>query len=162
YTLFLDTSAIERFNAEIRGADKNLQSLARDSEVLGRWLDQFSGAAGGALFKVQVGSGELAFDRVLREISAYYMLGVEPADEDRDGRAHEIRVTTNQKNLTMRGSRWIVIPKRGAAVGAAASAESKEKLSPPRPAVPADIQALADAYDRSEADLERRLADTQD
>ena len=46
-------------------------------------------AAGGALFKVQVGSGEYAFDRVLREISAYYMLGVEPADEDRDGRPHE-------------------------------------------------------------------------
>src|SRR5262249_55027367 len=123
YTLFLDTFAIDRFQAQVRGADKNLQSEARDSEVLGRWLDQFSGAAGGALFRVQVGSGELAFDRVLREISAYYMLGVEPADEDRDGRAHEIRVTTNQKNLTMRGSRWIVIPKRGAAVRAAASGE---------------------------------------
>src|SRR5262245_34640904 len=92
YTLFLDTSAVDRFQAEVRGADKNLQYLARDSEVLGRWLDQFSGTAGGALFKVQVGAGEQAFDRVLREISAYYILGVEPADEDRDGRTHEIRV----------------------------------------------------------------------
>ena len=97
YTLFLDTSATDRFQAQVRGADKNLQSESRDSEVLGRWLDQFSGAAGGALFHVQVGSGEYAFDRVLSEISAYYMLGVEPADEDRDGRTHEIKVKTNSE-----------------------------------------------------------------
>jgi len=160
YTLFLDTSTIDRFQAQVRGSDKNLQSETRDSEVLGRWLDQFSGAAGGALFKVQVGSGENAFDRVLREISAYYMLGVEPADEDRDGRAHEIKVKTTQKNLVMRGSRWIVVPKRSDA----ASPSAPERASPPAaPAVvPADIQAMADAYDRSESDFERRLADTQD
>jgi len=170
YTLFLDTSTIDRFQAEVRGADKNLQSESRDSEVLGRWLDHFSGTAGGALFKVQVGSGEYAFDRVLREISAYYMLGVEPADEDRDGRAHEINVKTNQKNLVMRGSRWVVVPKRGATAPAStpesaspsALSDSKETPSPPRPIVPADIQALADAYDRSESDFEQRVADTQD
>ena len=172
YTLYLDTSTIDRLQAEVRGSDKNLQSEARDSEVLGRWLDQFSGAAGGALFKVQVGSGEYAFDRVLREISAYYMLGVEPADEDRDGRAHEIKVKTNQKNLVMRGSRWVVVPKRGSPASASppegasslsASADSKEKRPlPPHPVVPADIQAMADAYDRSQLDFEQHLADTQD
>ena len=164
YSLFLDTSSIDRFQAEVGGADKNLQGEARDSEVLGRWLDQFSGAAGGAVFRVQVGSGESAFDRVLREISAYYMLGVEPADEDRDGRAHEIKVTTNQKNLIMRGSRWVVVPKRGAAA-ASAKGTDKEKEKPPPPphaVVSADIQVLADAYDRSELDFQRRLADTQD
>ncbi len=168
YTLFLDTSAIDRFHAEVRGADKNLQSEARDSEVLGRWLDQFSGAAGGALFKVQVGSGEAAFDRVLREISAYYMLGVEPADEDRDGRAHEIKVKTTQKNLVMRGSRWVVVPKRGAAAAPAEvvpppAADTKNTPPPPPPrVVPADIQALADAYDRDKPEFERRLAAPQD
>jgi VWFA-related protein len=166
YTLFLDTSTIDRFQAQVRGSDKNLQSESRDSEVLGRWLDHFSGAAGGALFRVQVGSGELAFDRVLREISAYYMLGVAPAEEDRDGRAHEIKVTTNQKNLVMRGSRWVVIPKRGTQ----ASPNTPESASPPpaaapvapatRATVPDDIQAMADAYDRGEPDFERRLADT--
>jgi VWFA-related protein len=168
YTLFLDTSAVDRFQAQVRGSDKNLQSEARDSEVLGRWLDQFSGAAGGALFRVQVGAGEFAFDRVLREISAYYMLGVEPADEDRDGRTHEIKVKTNQKNLVMRGSRWVVVPKRGGVASAmpseraASPAESKEKPAPPpRRVVLADVQAMADAYDRGEADFQRGLADTQ-
>jgi VWFA-related protein len=165
YTLFLDTSVIDRFQADVRGADKNLQSEARDSEVLGRWLDQFSGAAGGALFRVQVGSGEHAFDRVLREISAYYMLGVEPAEEDRDGRTHQITVKANQKSLVTRGSRWIMIPKRTPAAPAAAStpAPAKEAPAAPRPrVVAADIQTMADAYDRSESDFQRALAGTPD
>src|SRR5436190_8341088 len=115
YTLYLDTSSVDRFSAQVRSGDKNLQSEARDSDVLGRWLDQFSGAAGGALFKVQVGSGEYAFDRVLKEISAYYLLGVEPAEDDRDGRTHEIKVKTTQKNVTIRGRRWVTVPKRDAA-----------------------------------------------
>ena len=173
YTLFLDTSSIDRFQAEVRSADKNLQSEARDSEVLGRWLEQFSGAAGGALFPVRVGAGEQAFDRVLREISAYYMLGVEPADEDRDGRTHEIKVKTNQKNLTTRGSRWVLIPKRAAGASAAttptavapspsATADSAGKPAPAPRVVPADVQAMADAYDRGESDLQRELANRQD
>jgi VWFA-related protein len=170
YTLFLDTSATDRFQAQVRGADKNLQVVARDSEILGRWLDQFSGAAGGALFRIQVGSGEYAFDRVLNEISAYYLLGVEPGEEDRDGRTHEIKVKTSQKNVVLRGRRWVMVPKRGAAaseIGGAPSpsesAAAKEKPPPPpRRVVPAEIQAMADAFDRGEPDFQRRLAETQD
>jgi VWFA-related protein len=160
YTLFLDTSATDRFQAEVRGANKALESQARDSEVLGRWLEQFSGSSGGALFRVQVGSGESAFDRVLRETSAYYMIGVEPADEDRNGRAHEIKVKTRQKNLVMRGSRWLVVPKHDAAA-APGPAAAKETL-PPSPArvVAPDVQAVAAAYDRGEADFQRSLSDT--
>ena len=162
YTLFLDTSTVDRFQAQVRGSDKNLQSETRDSEVFGRWLDQFSGASGGALFKVQVGGGEYAFDRVLREISAYYMLGVEPAEEDRDGRAHEIKVKTNQKNLVMRGSRWIVVPKRSVAAAPSPPEGASPAPAPAATIVPADVQAVADAYDRNESDFERQLADTRD
>ena len=169
YTLFLDTGATDKFQAQVRGGDKNLQSVARDSEILGRWLEQFSGEAGGALFRVQVGSGEYAFDRVLNEISAYYLLGVEPADEDRDGRTHEIKVKTSQKNVVIRGRRWVTVPKRGAAAsenpsaGASEPAASKEKPPPPpRRVIPADIRAMADAFDRGESDFQRGLADTQD
>jgi tetratricopeptide (TPR) repeat protein len=166
YTLFLDTINVDRFQAQVRGADKNLESESRDSEVLGRWLEQFSGASGGALFRVQVGSGEQAFDRVLREISAYYMLGVEPAEEDRDGRAHEIKVKTNQKNLVMRGARWVVVPKRGAAAPATPPETAAPPAAPPPAAparnVPADIQALADAYDRGAEDFQRSLEERRD
>jgi VWFA-related protein len=168
YTLFLDTGATDKFQAQVRGADKNLQSVGRDSEILGRWLDQFSGEAGGAVFRVQVGSGEYAFDRILNEISGYYLLGVEPGDEDRDGRTHEIKVKTSQKNVIIRGRRWVMVPKRGAAAsehpsGAASEPASKETPPPaPRRAVPAGIQALADAFDRGGSDFQRGLADTRD
>ena len=165
YTLFLDTNATDRFQAQVRGSDKSLVSESRDSEVLGRWLDQFSGAAGGALFHVQVGSGEYAFDHVLSEISAYYMLGVEPAEEDRDGRTHEIKVKTNQKGLVIRGSRWVTVPKRGAVATTAPSEEAPTPTAAPPPpprVVPADIQAMADAYDKGEPDFQRGLAGTPD
>ena len=130
--------------------------------MLGRWLDQFSGAAGGAVFRVQVGSGEYAFDRVLRETSASYILGVEPAEEDRDGRTHEVTVKTNQKGLVIRGSRWVTVPKRSAAAAipseaAPSPAAPKEPPPPPPRVVPADIQAMADAYDRGEAGFSAEL-----
>ena len=169
YTLFLDTGTTDKFQAQVRGADKNLQSVARDSEILGRWLDQFSGEAGGALFRVQVGSGEHAFDRVLNEISAYYLLGVEPGEEDRDGRTHEIKVKTSQKNAVIRGRRWVMVPKRGAAAAESASAGASESAAPsekppppPRRVVAAEIQAMADAFDRGEPDFQRGLAETRD
>jgi len=169
YTLYLDTSAIDRFAAQVQKSDKNLQSEARDSEVLGRWLDQFSGAAGGALFRVQVGSGEYAFNRVLNEISAYYLLGVEPADEDRDGRTHEIKVKTNQKNVILRGRRWVTVPKRDGGADAASEgptpepAAARDKPAPPAPrVVPADVQAMADAFDRDEATFQKAVGETQD
>lgn len=169
YTLYLDTSAIDRFAAQVQKSDKNLQSEARDSEVLGRWLDQFSGASGGALFRVQVGAGEYAFDRVLNEISAYYLLGVEPADEDRDGRTHEIKVKTSQKNVILRGRRWVTVPKRDgtgpdiAAEGPSATPAVADKPAPPPPRrVPADVQAIADAFDQGEAEFQRSLGQTQD
>ena len=170
YTLFLDTSTIDRFQAEVRGADKNLQSETRDAEVLGRWLEQFSGAAGGALFRVQVGSGEGAFDRILRETSAYYVLGVEPAEEDRDGRTHEIKVKATPKNLITRGSRWVMVPKRTAAApappgGGAPSAAARAKETPPPPpprSVSADVQAMADAYDRGQLNFQRDLGNRPD
>jgi VWFA-related protein len=169
YTLYLDTAAIDRFSADVRSGDKNLQSEARDSDVLGRWLDQFSGAAGGALFKVQVGSGEYAFDRVLKEISAYYLLGVEPAEDDRDGRTHEIKVKTTQKNVTIRGRRWVTVPKRDAGPTEAASegtsaepARAPAPAAPPKRMVPANVQALADLFDRDVVAFQQQLASTQD
>nr|AGD93290.1 hypothetical protein orf512 [uncultured bacterium]AGD93323.1 hypothetical protein orf512 [uncultured bacterium] len=169
YTLFLDTTTTDKFQAQVRGADKNLQAVGRDSEILGRWLDQFSGEAGGAVFRVQVGSGEYAFNRILNEISAYYLLGVEPGEEDRDGRTHEIKVKTKEKNVVLRGRRWVMVPKRGAAAAGTVSpapgpAESASAAppAPPRRVVPADIQAMADAFDRGAAEFQRGLAGTRD
>ena len=97
YTLFIDSSFIDRFTAQTRKGDKNLGNWNRDSALLSRWLEQFTGAAGGALFSIQVGNAESAFARIRSELASYYLLGVEPADEDRDGRTHEISVKTSHR-----------------------------------------------------------------
>ncbi|HET7218084.1 MAG TPA: VWA domain-containing protein, partial [Vicinamibacterales bacterium] len=176
YTLFLDSSVITRFSAQTRAADKGLDNWGRDAALLGRWLNQFSGAAGGALFNITVGNAEPALARINTELSSYYLLGVEPAEEDRDGRTHEIAVKTSHPNVTIRGRRWVAVPKRGAApTTKAASAAKPEDAGPaapvapaPPPApvrrvIPADVQALADAYDRGNYDSMRKtLAQSTD
>jgi VWFA-related protein len=165
YTLVLDASFIERFSAQTRMGDKSLGNWNRDSDLMGRWLEQFSGAAGGALFNVQVGNAEAALTRIQSELTSYYLLGVEPADEDRDGRTHEISVKTTHPDVTIRGRRWVMVPARGAppprrgTKPAPADPEGAEPppapAPPPRrivPAPPSDVQALADAFDRGAYD----------
>jgi VWFA-related protein len=162
YTLFIDSSFIERFSSQTRLGDKSLDNWTRDSSLLGRWLEQFSGAAGGALFNVQVGNAESALARIHTELGSYYLLGVEPADEDRDGRTHEITVKTTQPNVTIRGRRWVMVPRRtGAGASATASAKAPEPAAPAAPlaptapvrrVVPPEVQALADTFDRGNYD----------
>jgi VWFA-related protein len=158
YTLFIDSSLHDRYAAETRGADRTVLNRGRDSAVLARWLEQFAGSAGGALFNVQVANAAPALARIRTELSSYYLLGVEPADEDRDGRTHEVAVKVTQSNLTIRGRRWVMIPKRGVSSTApAAPVSAPVTASPPAPepaprlAVPAEVKALADVFDRGNA-----------
>ena len=82
----------------------------RDRQLLGNWLDDFSAAAGGMRQYVPVGTGDYAFDRVLRETSAHYLLGVEPEQADRDGRPRELRVKVAQRGVTVHSRQWVVVP----------------------------------------------------
>ena len=80
----------------------------------------FSGSAGGSLLRVAAGDGTSAFRRIATEMSAYYLLGVEPAESDRDGRAHQIQVKVNQRDAHVRGRWWVVVPRRPCGGDAAA------------------------------------------
>ena len=135
YTLYIDSTLHDRFGAETRNADRTVNNQLRDRAVLARWLEQFTGAAGGALFTVQLGNADAALSRIHTELTSYYLLGVEPAEEDRNGRTHEVAVKVTQPNLTIRGRRWVMIPKRGAAAVAEAAP------SPATPAKPAPAAA---------------------
>jgi hypothetical protein len=75
-------------------------------------LDLFTGASGGALFKALSGNGEVAFNRILNETSAYYVLGVEPSEADRDGKPKQLSVKVKKSGATVRGSRWVTVPKK--------------------------------------------------
>jgi hypothetical protein len=74
------------------------------------WLDQFSASAGGKRIYVPVGSADFAFTRVLRESSAYYLLGVEPEEADRDGKTHALKVKVNRRKVTVRSRQWVMVP----------------------------------------------------
>jgi VWFA-related protein len=111
YTLYLDHRLLAQYSAETRHASRNMTNLGRDSDLSMRWLDQFSGTAGGALLRVLVDDGAQAFTRIVRETSAYYLLGVEPADADRTGRARQIKVKVRTRGLTVRARQWVVVPR---------------------------------------------------
>jgi hypothetical protein len=113
YTVHLDTN---NTSANVNAASQKGNSISdlggRDRALFGNWLDQFSAAAGGRRIYVPVGAGEFAFDRILRETSAYYLLGVEPLAADRDGRPHRLGVKVSRKNASVRSRQWVVVPGR--------------------------------------------------
>jgi VWFA-related protein len=109
YTLHLNTSFLDAFSPE---APSVSQTLMRESGVYSRGLDTFNGTAGGTYLEVNTGA-DFAVDRVIRETSKYYLLGVEPQDADRDGRPHQIKVKVSQGGTNVRNRPMVVIPKRG-------------------------------------------------
>ena len=171
YTLFIDTSLHDRFAAETRRGDRATANQSRERAVLARWLEQFAGTAGGALFSVQVGNADAALARIHTELSSYYLLGVEPGEEERDGRTHEVAVKIRQPDVTIRGRRWVMIPKRIAGSSAAVSSSPAPATPvPPMPAVeaprrpvPADVAALGQVFERGDNDaFQKALAESRD
>lgn len=111
YVLHMDSSFLEAFSAAngngVRG------SLLRDQDASGGGLDRLAGSAGGTLIHIEPGSEDRAFQRVLRETSAYYLLGIEPSERDRDGRPHYISVKVKIHGADVRSRRTVVIPVKG-------------------------------------------------
>jgi len=110
YAVHVDTNLGENFSAQQRRVREST-SLERERRIESRVLDEFSSASGGTLLTALVGPGDIALDRVLRETSAFYLLGVEPADMDRDGRTHKLSVKVNVKGATIRSRNWVVLRK---------------------------------------------------
>ena len=126
YTLHIDSSLSEVFSPANKpsvtppsdgdfahASVSRMFSLSRDLATNASGLERLAGDAGGALFRDQVGAGEFAFDRILKETSAFYLLGVESTPADRDGRVHYIHVKANAKGATIRSRTELVIPRAG-------------------------------------------------
>jgi VWFA-related protein len=71
-------------------------------------LETLTAMNGGAMFEVVAGA-DRAFERVASEISGQYLLGLEPADGDRDGKPHTIEVKVRRKRVAVRARRQFVI-----------------------------------------------------
>jgi hypothetical protein len=108
YVLHMDSSFLEAFSAA-SGAGAPT-SLLRDQGASEGGLDRLAGTAGGTLVHVEPGSEDRAFQRILRETSAYYLLGVQPDEKDRDGRPHFISVRARVRGAEVRSRRTVIIP----------------------------------------------------
>jgi VWFA-related protein len=116
YVLHWDTTHTEAYSAAGARPSRNyidrFQTLFADRHALSQGLEWLAGKAGGALLRIEAGTGDFAFSRVLRETSAYYLLGVEPADEDRDGKPHFLRVEVDRRGSTVRHRTQVIVPRR--------------------------------------------------
>jgi VWFA-related protein len=108
YTVHIDTTRSGFGLASQQGVTS--ANAARDRSLMSNWLNEFSDSSGGKLLYVPNGSGDFAFDRVLRETSAYYLLGVEPALADRDGKPRQLQVKVHRRGVSVRSRQWVVIP----------------------------------------------------
>jgi len=154
YTLFVDSRRSIMASAAGRRNPRPYDNHARDSALQSRALDQIVAASGGALFTVAQGGGEFAFNRILAETSAAYLLGVEPEPSDRDGRARQlrVRVNTGQRGTAVRARSWVVVPRqdenvaqapaepKAAVPAASASQDESPRLLTPEP-TPEDVAA---------------------
>jgi VWFA-related protein len=106
YVLHLDSSFLDAFSPSEQHLSR---TVGRDASIGGSGLETLAGASGGTLLRVVAGA-DSAFDRVLRETSASYILGLEPSDSDRDGRPHAIRVSVKRPGALVRSRREFVLP----------------------------------------------------
>ena len=110
YILHFDTTSMEMRSARER-TPRDLPP--GEAGILGAGLELVRDSSKGYLTKIQAGTGDYAFDRVLRETSGHYVLGVQTMPEDRDGGKHFIRVEVRRRGAVVRHPAIAII---GAAV----------------------------------------------
>jgi hypothetical protein len=87
-------------------------TLFRDGNLAAGGLERIAGSTGGTMLRVYGTAPEKAFDRVLLETSAYYLLGVESRPSDHDGHPNGIRVSTKRRGVQVRSRPTVVIRKK--------------------------------------------------
>jgi VWFA-related protein len=76
-------------------------TLLEDIQLRESGLARLAGSSRGALFRL-AGSDQAPFERILRELSGYYLLAFEATDTDRNGKPHRIDVSLNRGGATLR------------------------------------------------------------
>jgi VWFA-related protein len=125
-----------------------------DEELRRSGLETLAAQFRGAFHEVSA-TGTQVFDRIGRELSGYYLLGVDPADEDRTGRARRLQVEVTKPGVTVRARPTFALPSKAPdATKMDATTRLKALLTSPVPApeLPMAITAAAiaePAHDRT-------------
>jgi VWFA-related protein len=107
FVLHIDSGFLDAFSASEQTIS---DTLFRDLGMMSTGLETIAGSSGGSLARVMAGA-DFAFDRVLRETAASYLLAVEPAEGDRDGKPHRISVKVRIPNAEVRSRKEFVMPR---------------------------------------------------
>lgn len=110
YTVHVDSSQLRALSAAGGRAASSSGTLSRDRAVETVVLEEFADASGGAMLRMTTGAGEYALNRVLRETSSHYLLGVEPQRSDRDGSLRRLSVRVRRPGTTVRSREWVTVP----------------------------------------------------
>ncbi len=106
YALHLDNTLFEAISADRAG--RPVVSFA-DVQMLRSGLEVLANASGGSMQSVVAGA-DFAFQRIAREISASYILGVASVPADADGKAHRIQVKVGRPNVEVRSRTELIAP----------------------------------------------------
>lgn len=109
----------------------------RDLQVAG--LEAIAGLARGRLHRIAA-SPDAAFARIARSLAGHYLLAIEAAATERDGRRHRIDVRTSRRGVTINARRSFLAP------------------AAPAPATTAEAVARALAAPLPRADMPVKLA----
>lgn len=113
--LALARAGIMVYAVQVAQPDNDASNLRRPGVGLYRSADVQTGLAnvatmaGGAMF-AGVGTAGGVFERLRAEIVHSYVLGVQGAPGDADGRTHAIRVTVRRPGVTVRSRRELLVP----------------------------------------------------
>ena len=134
YTLYLERSTF--------GQVRNKPSpTAFEDDLLERdGIENATSVTGGTLM-LGIGTLDQYFDRVVTELSGSYLLGVEVAAADRDGRMHQVGVKVNRRGVEVRARKRYVIdePRPARAEPAAATGAPNKATKAPKETAPAPI-----------------------
>ena len=108
YVFYMNIHFLQAFSAASRLRN---HTIFDDVTMFGLGLEKFADTAGGLFSQVEVDPNPFV-DRVYRETSAAYLISVETAPSDHDGREHGIRVTVKAPGATLRYRRVVIIPPR--------------------------------------------------
>jgi len=150
YVVSLDTLVRPVIDAS---SNTGAAAASRDVVVRLEGLNELAGMTRGALFRMS-GAGDTLFDRIAAELSGYYLLGFEALASDRDGKSHQIRVTST-RGADVRARAEFVVPIPEAAGTEPLDARARLTRLLRLPGVVADLPLRLAAYPVRDADPEK-------
>lgn len=127
--LLLDVPAYDAAQAQMPTTATADRQLQEDG------LQMLAGMARGTLHKV-ISTADTAFRRIEQALAGYYLLGVEPGPNDRDGKRHKIDVKLTRRGLTVQARRAFLSPEGPPAATPEAALKRALRSTTPATALP--------------------------